>query len=57
MAFGHLPLQRVHLGLEHQVNRFMGCDYNIELAIKRLKSLLDIDRLRAREHSALAELY
>jgi hypothetical protein len=31
--------------------------WQVELAIKRLKSLLDIDRLRAREHSALAELY
>jgi hypothetical protein len=31
--------------------------WQAELAIKRLKSLLDIDRLRAREHSALAELY
>ncbi|MGF1614510.1 MAG: IS4/IS5 family transposase, partial [Gammaproteobacteria bacterium] len=29
----------------------------MELVIKRLKSLLDIDRLRAREHSALAALY
>jgi hypothetical protein len=31
--------------------------WQVELVIKRLKSLLDIDRLRAREHSALAELY
>lgn len=31
--------------------------WQAELAIKRLKSLLDIDHLRAREHSALAELY
>ncbi len=31
--------------------------WQVELAIKRLKSLLDIDRLRAREHSQLAELY
>lgn len=31
--------------------------WQVELAIKRLKSLLDIDRLRAREHSALGELY
>jgi hypothetical protein len=31
--------------------------WQAELAIKRLKSLLDLDRLRAREHSALAELY
>ena len=31
--------------------------WQVELVIKRLKSLLDIDRLRAREHSPLAELY
>jgi hypothetical protein len=31
--------------------------WQAELAIKRLKSLLDIDRLRAREHRALAERY
>jgi DDE family transposase len=31
--------------------------WQVELVIKRLKSLLDLDRLRAREHSALAELY
>ncbi len=29
----------------------------MELAIKRMKSLLDIDRLRAREGGELAELY
>ena len=37
MAFGYIPLQRVHLGLEHQVNRFMGCDYNIERFFNRIK--------------------
>jgi len=31
--------------------------WQVELAIKRMKSLLDIDHLRAREGSALAELY
>ena len=31
--------------------------WQVELVIKRLKSLLDIDRLRAREHSTLAGLY
>ncbi len=29
----------------------------VELVIKRLKSLLDIDRLRARKNSKLADLY
>ena len=31
--------------------------WQVELAIKRLKSLLNIDQLRARKNSALAELY
>ncbi len=31
--------------------------WQVELAIKRLKSLLDVDQLRAREGSALAPLY
>ncbi|MEN8129387.1 MAG: transposase [Pseudomonadota bacterium] len=31
--------------------------WQVELVIKRLKSLLDIDRLRAREGSTLASLY
>jgi hypothetical protein len=31
--------------------------WQVELAIKRLKSLLDVDQLRAREGSALAQLY
>jgi hypothetical protein len=35
----------------------MECDYNIELAIKRCKSLLDVDALRARQGSPLAELW
>ena len=25
----HIPLELVHLRTEHQVNRFVGCDYNI----------------------------
>jgi hypothetical protein len=31
--------------------------WQVELVIKRLKSLLDMDGLRARKHSDLAELY
>jgi len=31
--------------------------WQVELVIKRLKSLLDIDCIRARKHSDLAELY
>jgi hypothetical protein len=37
MFAGHLSRQLVDLRMEHQVNSFMGCDYNIELLIKELK--------------------
>ena len=30
MCAGHISLQLAHLRMEHQVNRCMGCDYNIE---------------------------
>ena len=36
---------------------FTACDYNIELAIKRWKSVLDVDALRAKAHSPLAEVW
>jgi hypothetical protein len=36
-AWLHLSPQLVHLCVEHQINGFMGCDYNIELLIKELK--------------------
>jgi hypothetical protein len=29
--FLHLALQLEHLRLEHQIDGFMGCDYNIEM--------------------------
>jgi hypothetical protein len=31
MLVHHIALQLVDLRMEHQVNRFMGCDYNIEV--------------------------
>ena len=34
MFAGHIALQLVDLRMEHQANRFMGCDYNIELLFK-----------------------
>jgi hypothetical protein len=33
-----VPLQLLHLRLDHQVNRFMGCDCHIESFFKLLKS-------------------
>ena len=35
----------------------VGRRWQVELAIKRLKSLLNIDQLRAKKNSALADLY
>jgi hypothetical protein len=35
MFSGHLSLQLVDLRMEHQVNSFMGCDYNIEMIIRK----------------------
>jgi hypothetical protein len=43
--------------MEHQVNGFMGCDYNLEVAIKRWKGVLDMELLRARYTSPLAEVW
>jgi hypothetical protein len=41
----HLSLQLVHLCLDHQVNRFMGCDYNIESSLAHLKTTMRMDVL------------
>jgi hypothetical protein len=38
----HIALQLVDLRMEHQGNRFMGCDYNIELLNWELKSGLGL---------------
>jgi len=56
MALGHIPLQLVHLGLEHQVNRFMGCDYNIELLFKELKSSYRLDEIPSRKSAVVEAL-
>jgi hypothetical protein len=37
MFSGHFSLQLVDLRMEHQVNGFMGCDYNIEPQFKCIK--------------------
>ena len=53
MVVGHISLQLAHLRMEHQVNRFMGCDYNIEGFWRVLK-----DRIGAgRCFSDLHQLY
>src|SRR5262245_30364608 len=38
----HIALQLVDLRMKHQVDRFMGCDYNIELMHWELKSGLGL---------------
>src|SRR3989475_12064363 len=42
MFAGHIALQLVDLRMEHQANRFMGCDYNIELLFKEWKSYANL---------------
>jgi Transposase Tn5 dimerisation domain len=46
MFSGHLSLQLVDLRLDHQVNGFMGCDYNIERFFRVLKQGCQIEQLR-----------
>lgn len=57
----NLPLTNIDTAFERFLQElpedYWDLAIEFKLAIKRLKSLLDIDRLRAREHSALAELY
>ena len=38
----HIALQLVDLRMEHQDNRFMGCDYNIEQINRELKTDLGL---------------
>lgn len=38
MFASHSSLQLVDLRMEHQANRFMGCDYNIEACFRRMKT-------------------
>ena len=44
MFAGHISLQLAHLCMEHQVNRFMGCDYNIEGVWRVLKDAIGAGR-------------
>jgi len=37
MFAGHIALQLVDLRMEHQANRFMGCDYNIDMLYRAYK--------------------
>ena len=44
----HLSLQLVHLGLDHQVHRFMGCDSNIETSLAQIKTTMKMDVLHGK---------
>jgi hypothetical protein len=56
MFSGHLSLQLVDLRMEHQVNSFMGCDYNIELSIKLDTSVHRLDQIDAERPCSLKTL-
>jgi hypothetical protein len=51
----HIPLQLLHLRLDHQVNRFMGCDCHIELCIKELKSAMGLGQHQVTKDVARVE--
>ena len=53
MFAGHISLQLAHLRMEHQVNRFMGCDYNIEGFWRVMKDTIGAGRC----FSDLLQLY
>ena len=38
MFSGHFSLQLVDLRMDHQVNRFMGCDYNVDILCRPTKA-------------------
>src|SRR5207249_5654773 len=42
MFAGHIALQLVDLRMEHQANRFMGCDWQVELLLKEWKSYANL---------------
>src|SRR5205823_4112830 len=49
----HIALQLVDLRMEHQGNRFMGCDYNIETFYQDSKGHLGLDEYRMRNAEAI----
>jgi hypothetical protein len=58
MFSGHLSLQLVDLRMEHQVNSFMGCDYNIELFFKAIKQHLKIKTfLGTSENAVMTQIW
>src|SRR6266850_2152798 len=44
----HVPLHLLHLRLDHQVNRFMGCDCHIEELHRGLKQLTGSEQCQCR---------
>src|SRR5438552_17489958 len=50
MFASHIALQLVDLRMEHQANRFMGCDYNIERLYSPMNRRPSGRRRRTTEH-------
>ena len=48
----HIALQLVDLRMEHQGNRFMGCDYNIEVDNFYVKQYLGLADFRVQSYEA-----
>src|SRR5712691_10497071 len=44
----HVPLQLLHLRLDYQVYRFMGCDCHIEVFFRTFKQTFGCRKLRSR---------
>jgi hypothetical protein len=49
----HVPLQLLHLCLDHQVNHFMGCDCHIELFFRWLKGILGCRHLLSQHENGV----
>jgi hypothetical protein len=48
-----VPLQLLHLRLDYQVNRFMGCDCHIELFFRWLKCILGCRHLLSQSENGV----
>jgi hypothetical protein len=49
----HIPLQLLHLCLDHQINGFVGCDCHIEFLFRDSKQFTGLSDCQARAEAAL----
>jgi len=49
----HIPLQLLHLRLDHQINGFVGCDCHIEFLFRDSKQFTGLSDCQARAQAAL----